>query len=142
VKVSEKTLTVMRLFVESRGYEFPETHTHWSRSCNHPWTVIRVIDRQAGGCYAAWCHTHKKVFNKIQNLEEFTTSRKIKLTIGDWVLWMPWFPHAHRYGKVIDFKPCNHSEELFPIVNWLDGSISFASTDFCEPVERGVHLWI
>lgn len=137
MKVSEKALTIMRCFVESRGYDFPETHTNWQKSSHHPWTIIREVDRQTGGCYGAWCCAKGKVFNKIQNLEEFIYSKKgIELAIGDWVLWMPWFPHAHRYGKVIDFKLCNHSEEVFPIIKWLDGTISFASLDFCEFVER------
>lgn len=135
-EASKRTLNIMKMFAESLGFEFPKQHQMW-RNLHAPWNFIRTVDRQTGNCYLNWCERHGKTFNKIGNLEAYlrsTEESETNFEIGDWVLWLPWYKHAHRYGKVIDLKPCNHSREPYPVVRWLDGTESFTSCDFSRVV--------
>lgn len=133
-KVPEEFLQVMRRFVESRGFHFPETHTNYGNGGRrHPWSVVRDADRATGNCYLAWCQRNGRKLDLVHNLRKYLSDdRRREFAINDWVVELPWFSHARRYGQVIDIKPCNHSKELYPIVAWQDGTVSYTSADFCE----------
>ena len=39
---------------------------------------------------------------------------------------------SQRCGTVIRFAPCNHSAELYPVVMWDSGAVSFTASDLID----------
>lgn len=49
---------------------------------------------------------------------------------------------SQRCGTVVDFRRCNHSDCLYPVVLWDSGSMSFTASDLIDvrPLEEKEQL--